>query len=379
MQLSVKGVEDALKEISLSYDEAVDANVRVDLNVEQTAFSLVFPTGAELVVPAPASSEGLTGKLKEWFSGASVKEKEENSTTTETATPPQPQEKRIKLTLSSLPASLHPMTGDTKGSSMEKLFALNYAETMKSLREESYNALESKLYLLKDVMENEEGKFGAFHNATQAHELEALKNAHSASLTWLEEDGWSATLEQIQEEAAKIVALEQPIKDRLKSVQVKAGALSDLQKALFAGRTFLQQARKNLTTTDESRYTFKEIDEFEAHLFKTENWLRPLMRKDEQAKPWEEGAYTATELEGAGRGVQEYFIELTNRKPAKKTSTESATEKATESSQSSQSSSTPATESSQSASDSSQSTQSTSSESKSTETSEPAHHTHDEL
>ncbi|TIA89771.1 hypothetical protein E3P99_01912 [Wallemia hederae] len=378
MQTTVTGVEEALKEINLSYQEAVAANVRVELNVEQTAFSLVFPASAELVVPAPASSEGLTGKLKEWFSG-SAKEEEENGTATEATQTPeqQPQEKRIKLETSSLPASLHPMTVDAKGASMEKLFALNYAETLKSLREESFNAFESKLYVLKDVMANEEGKFSAFQNATQPHEREALQKQHAASMAWLEEEGWSASLEQIQEESKKIIALEQPIKDRIKNVQVKGDALNDLQRALFAGRTFLQQARKNLTTTDESRYTFKEVDEFEAHLFQTENWLRPLMRKDEQAMPWEEGAYTATELENAGRSVQEYFMELTNRKPVKKTS-ESASTSATETAESAESTSASASATS-ATSESAHTTSTPESKSTETSTSEAGHHTHDEL
>ncbi|TIC74054.1 actin-like ATPase domain-containing protein [Wallemia mellicola] len=339
MQLTLKGVEEALQDINLSYDEAIASQVRAELTVEQTAFSLVFPVGADLVVPAPASSEGLTGKLKEWFSGNA-------NATTEQASPPE--EKRIKLDISSLPVSLHPMTVDAKGASIEKLTKLNYAEKLKALREESFNGLESRLYVLKDVLANDEEKFGAFHNVTQAHELEELKKAHSEALEWVDSEGWSATLEQIQEVASKISSLETPIKERLKKQQVKAAALGDLQKALFAGRTFLQQARKNLTTTDESRYTFKEIDDFEAHLFKTENWLRPLMRKDEAAKPWEEGAYNASELEKAGRSVQDIFMELTNRKPAKKTSTESAsstpTSSATEKSTTSESATSSSTE-----------------------------------
>ncbi|TIA74880.1 hypothetical protein E3P91_00681 [Wallemia ichthyophaga] len=350
MQLNVTGVDGALAEMNLSYEEAAAANVRVDIGVEHTSFSLVLPTAAELVVPAPASRDGLTGKLKEWFSvgagGAKGEEKNENGTTTDstTPTPPHAQEKRIKLTLSSLPASLQPMTVDLKGESMDKLMALNYAEAMEGLREETFNGFESKLYMLKALIENVDGKYDAFHNATLPEEMRALESAHATALTWLDEEGWSATLEQIQKEATKIGTIEQPVKERIRNGQVKAAALGDLQKALFAGRTFLKEARKNLTSTDESRYSFKEVDEFEAHLFQTENWLRPLMRKDGEAKPWEEGAYTATELEVAGRSVQNFFMELTERVPRK--AEESVTESATESSQST--TSAPASEASSS-------------------------------
>lgn len=262
------------------------------------------------------------------------------------------------------------MTVDAKGESMEKLFAINKEELMKSLREESFNGLESRLYTLKSVLENEGDAFGLFHNNTKPEEMSTLTQVHSESIQWLSENGEQSTLEQIQEVAKRINDIEKPIKDRLAYNKLKSNSLSDLQRALFAGRTFLQQARKNLTTTDESRYSFKEIDEFEAHLFKTENWLRPLMRKDEESKPWEEGAFTPQDLESAGRSVQSYFMELVNRKPVQSTtSTSSVTSSSTTSTPSESLSTTTTTTT----------TPTSTADENANETQKSYHHEHDEL
>ena len=267
------------------------------------------------------------------------------------------------------------MTVDAKGESMEKLFAMNKEELMKSLREESFNGLESRLYTLKSVLENEGDAFGLFHNNTKPEEMSTLTQVHSESLQWLSENGEQSTLEQIQEVAKRINDIEKPIKDRLAYNKLKSNSLSDLQRALFAGRTFLQQARKNLTTTDESRYSFKEIDEFEAHLFKTENWLRPLMRKDEESKPWEEGAFTPQDLESAGKSVQSYFMELVNRKPAQSTTSSSSSfTSSSTTSTPSESLSTTSTSTSTST-----STPTSTADENANETQKSYHHEHDEL
>lgn len=63
MLLTISGVEDSLNDINMNYEEAVKNGLYVDLKIEQTAFSLVFSPTAELVIPPPTQTEGLTGEF----------------------------------------------------------------------------------------------------------------------------------------------------------------------------------------------------------------------------------------------------------------------------------------------------------------------------
>lgn len=122
--------------------------------------------------------------------------------------------------------------------------------------------------------------------------------------------------------------MEKPIQFRYSEMQTLPGAISDLQQAHWASRTFLQSAADNATEEAEAglepKYTTKELEDFERKLRESEAWLNDGAEKQKLLEKCSDGdpVLLTAELNARGTALQRDAMRLLRRKtPRRKVST----------------------------------------------------------
>ena len=172
-----------------------------------------------------------------------------------------------------------------------RLRAIDLEESAKARKEEARNTLESYLYKLRDLLD-EENKETPFKECSQDAERKAIQERLDETFVWLHDKGDIAETSQFLDKRNALECvffdllylsysvyrtLERPIVHRYKEIEAFPQALNNSQMWNWSTRMFLTEARQNLTKEMEadlpSKWTQDELDALEKTLKDHESWL----------------------------------------------------------------------------------------------------------
>ncbi|KAG8930515.1 lumenal Hsp70 protein [Tulasnella sp. 418] len=323
MDVKVTGVSE--KYANLTAEGAVESDIHVKvsfalnesgmLQVEEPyIFADVkrktFIEKVKSVLGGESSSSASSTSTEGSESATSAAPETTETTTTETVTLP--------LGLETTQLSYARLEADDKNKAMGRLVAIEAAEKAKARREEAYNHLEGYLYRLRDLLEGDSKS--PFMDFSQPAERELLTQKLAEGFEWLAEND-KADATELWKKRDELEAVEHPVIARYKEAETGPKALSNLQKALFAGRTFLKEARANHTAENEAgtpnKYTAAELDSVEALLTEAESWLSPLIEQQKKLTKREDPVLKTADMDARGKVVQSTVTKLMKRKPPK--------------------------------------------------------------
>lgn len=336
-QLSVLGIKDALVNFTAS-EPAVNITVRLD------ARGVVSVANAALVSEAkdePASG-GVAGALKGMFGGKKEEadqepdeaDADEQPKEDTNATAPKPAKKatkpRVALKFREKPLGPTHLTKEEKTQTNQRLRAVASYEGAMRAREEARNMLEGYLYKLQNLLSGDEVEHKNLHAFSTKTERKHIKDLVDSTLEWLHEHADDATVHALIGKREAIEAREQPIVTRFDEFEKRPTAVVNFRTALYAGRAFVDEARKNNTLALEEaksapadqpvappRHTDAEIQGIEDIIVEGGKWLDDLMEKqmqlneDKTADP----VIFVKDLDERGQKIQAAVLRLTSRKP----------------------------------------------------------------
>ncbi|KZO97580.1 HSP70-domain-containing protein [Calocera viscosa TUFC12733] len=354
LDVSFEGVEEAARNLTDGGAKEVVAK----LTVQYSDSGIISIRDATLV--GEGYDQTFAGALKGFFGGGKSDEVEQEADKVPTSDEPKAQQpeaapakadtkdevKEIPLTFTSASLSITPLSKEQKRESRQRLVAINTAEHAKHRREEERNHLESYIYKLRDVLQADAET--VFMKYSSAEEREALSRILAEVSSWMHEEAETADLGSLRGKKAALEAAEHPIQSRVKEAQEWPQHLSDLQRALTAGRIFLKGAFENRTTDDPENpplYTDEELGNVKTILEDTERWLGDALEAIKDMPEHLDAPIKTWEMRSRGILLQDTVTKLTRRKvPKKPKKTSTTTTSATSSTASAEPEKTPSAE-----------------------------------
>ncbi|THU97845.1 actin-like ATPase domain-containing protein [Dendrothele bispora CBS 962.96] len=350
LEVELAGVSEALG--NLTERGAIDPVVKATVSLSQSGFISV----TEAIATGEIKDESITGKLKGLF-GAGSSSSSEDETQTAENTPPRDTEtpsesssessssaspsasaeskvdkktakdlSTIQLNITTHFTTLAPMTLEQKQSSRSRLRAVDLDEAAKVRKEEARNTLESYLYRLRDLLD-EENKDTPFKQCSQPSERTALIEKLEETFEWLHDRGDFAETSQLLDKRNALETMERPIIHRYQEIEAFPQALNNSQMWNWSTRLFLTEARQNLTAEQEaelpSKWTKEELDSLEKALKEHETWLNTWVEKQKSVKSNQDPVIETTEMKARAKVLQTQLEKLWKRRTpkVKKTST----------------------------------------------------------
>lgn len=330
---------------------AIDPVVKATLTLSESGFVSV----SDAVVYGEIKDESLTGKLKDFFGASSSSTDDEtqsvenipprdsstettSSSSTETtssssassstdaqAKPTKkalPKENTIKLNITNRFTTIPPLTPEEKREARSRLRAIDLEESAKTRKEEARNSLESYLYRLRDLLD-EENKNTPFKECSQESERKAIQDKMEETFNWLHDKGDIAETSQLLDKRNGLETLERPIIHRYQEIEAFPQALNNNQMWNWSTRLFLAEARQNLTQEEEaglpSKWTGEELDALEKTLKDHESWLGTWVEKQRSIKRNEDPVIETTEMRARAKVLEQHLQRLFRRKVPKAT------------------------------------------------------------
>ncbi|KAJ8481302.1 hypothetical protein ONZ51_g6075 [Trametes cubensis] len=334
LEAEIVGVSEAIQNITEA--GATDPVVKATVMLSESGFASV----RDAVVTGEFKDESITGKLKDFFgkgsSSQSVDEttadvgtaEEESTTVTSSSSSSAPEasatavkaREPIPLEIEVKFPTISPMTVKEKRAGRDRLLAVDAEETSKRKREEARNTLESYIYKLRDLLEDESSE-APFVKCSQTQERKAIAEKVDETLVWLQDHGEDAdTIEYIDKRTA-LESLERPIVHRYKEIEEFPKALNNSQMWNWSTRLFLTEAKMNLTKELEEgtvgRYTKEELDDLEKTLKDHESWLNEWVEKQKKVKMNEDPVILSSEMRARAKVLENHLQKLVKKRPAK--------------------------------------------------------------
>ncbi|KAI0354229.1 actin-like ATPase domain-containing protein [Trametes cingulata] len=332
LEAEITGISEAIQ--NLTEAGGTDPVVKATVMLSESGFASV----RDAVVSAEFKDESLTGKLKDFFgkgsasSSQSVDEttadvgtaEEEATSTASTAEasatvvakPKDP----ISLDIEVKFPSIAPMSVKEKRAGRERLLAVDAEETAKRKREEARNTLESYIYKLRDLLQDESSE-SPFVKCSQNSERKAIAEKVDETYAWLQEHGDDADTMQYIDKRTALESLERPIVHRYKEIEEFPKALNNSQMWNWSTRMFLTEAKMNLTKELESgtvgKYTKEELDELEKTLKEHEMWLNEWVEKQKSVKMNEDPVILSSEMRARAKVLENQLQKLVKKRPPK--------------------------------------------------------------
>ncbi|EJU00266.1 actin-like ATPase domain-containing protein [Dacryopinax primogenitus] len=227
--------------------------------------------------------------------------------------------KELPLAFSEVARSVPGLTKERKRKSRQRLMALDAAEQTKRRREEERNQLESYIYKLRDVLLSDAETVFIVYSSEA--ERAALRSVLEEVTGWMHEAAETAELVLLREKRAALEAAEQPIQSRVKEAQEWPQHLSDLQRALTAGRIFLTGAFESRTSDDPENpplHSDEELENVKTILEDTEHWLQEALVANKNRAKHIDATIKTWEMRSRGILLQDAVTKLTRRKAPKK-------------------------------------------------------------
>lgn len=340
LEVSFEGVEEAAKNLT----DGGAKDVVAKLTVQYSDSGIV--SVREALLAGEGYDQTFAGALKGFFGGGkSEEDAEQEADKVPTSDDPNAQEplaastkadakedpKEIPLAFSSTPLAMTPLSKEQKRESRSRLVAIDNAERAQRRREEERNQLESYIYKLRDVLQSDPETVFMVYSTTE--ERDALSNILAEVTSWMHEEAETADLSSLREKRSALEGKEHPIQNRVKEAQEWPQHLSDLQRALTAGRIFIKGAYENRTNDDPENpplHSDEELENVRTLLEGTENWLQDALDANKDRPKHLDAPVKTWEMRSRGILLQDTVTKLTRRKAPKKpkrasTTTESKT------------------------------------------------------
>lgn len=323
-------------------------NVQTSVNITLASQPLGVVRVANAYLHVKQKSGGVVGALKGFFNvGGSAEEEVEdeeannsttpdadadandNSTTTKKEKPAKkqpPTERHIALTGSIKPAgSVHPMSPAELKTASDRLYVADVVMRKKAAREEARNVLEAYIYRIRDTVDEE-----YFKKASKSTERDSIKKRIKELNDWLNApEGDSAETAALKVKRVSLETLVSPIEKRINEQRVRGKAVRTFEKAQTQGRTFLSEARTNLTAAMQanlaSKFTASELDTFENQLEKDSKWFEEKKKAQDKRSLDEDVVLPSAEVEKRAKKLTDTIKRYQKRRvpksrPAKKES-----------------------------------------------------------
>jgi len=207
-----------------------------------------------------------------------------------------------------------------KKEARSRLRALDQAEAVKTRKDEARNTLESYLYRLRDLLEDDNQET-PFKKCSKESERQAINEKLEESFTWLHDSGDLAETSQLLNKRISLESLEKPIIHRYKEIEAFPQALNNSQMWNWSTRLFLTEARQNLTAEAEeglpSKWTGKELDDLEKALKDHESWLAEWVEKQKKVKANDDPVIETAEMKARAKVLETSLMRLYKRKVPK--------------------------------------------------------------
>lgn len=167
--------------------------------------------------------------------------------------------------------------------SLSKLDSLNQIEHAKVRKEKALNSLESLLFDAKSKLELEE-----YSSVAAPNESKTIVDKIDEITNWLEEDGWNAEADVLENKLNEINSLVVPIWERHREHQERPEALKSLDNALNVSVTFYNSI-KNLSlntneTEDLNLFSDIELKSLDTLINETKVWKEKSEKEQNQLK-----------------------------------------------------------------------------------------------
>ncbi|KAG5646180.1 hypothetical protein DXG03_004233 [Asterophora parasitica] len=229
-------------------------------------------------------------------------------------------EDTIKLKVVTTFPTIPPMTVEEKKKARSRLRAIDQEEAAKTRKDEARNNLESYLYRLRDLLDDE-NQDTPFKKCSKESERQVIAEKLEGSFTWLHDRGDIAETSQLLDKRISLEALEKPIIHRYQEIEAFPQALNNSQMWNWSTRLFLTEARQNLTAELEadlpSKWTKDELDGLEKTLKEHESWLHTWVEKQKTVKPNEDPVIETTEMKARAKVLETSLMKLYRRKVPK--------------------------------------------------------------
>ncbi|KAK0549883.1 lumenal Hsp70 protein [Tilletia horrida] len=230
------------------------------------------------------------------------------------------------------------MASDEYRASKDRLYSLDRAAERRSEREEARNQLESYLYRVRDLLDDDK----SFEAASKPAERETISAKLSELQSWVSGDGDGADTALLRLKRASLETLVKPVEKRLTQASARTTAFSKFEKVQVEADAFLLEARANLTSAlakgEGSKYSAAELDSLDRTLTKDGKWFKEGVEAQKKRGPNEDAAINVEEVEKRAKKISDTIAKLKRRK-IPKTRPKSASSKTTSSSSSSKASS----------------------------------------
>jgi hypoxia up-regulated 1 len=349
LEAEISGVAEALG--NLTELGAVDPVVKATLTLSESGFVSV----SDAVAYGEIKDDSLTGKLKGFFGGSSSTPPSEETQSAEN-TPPRdtettsstvptttlsseapaptkstpPKENTISLNLTITFTSVPPMTADEKRAARSRLRAIDHLEAAKNRKEEARNSLETYLYKIRDLLDDENPE-SPFKKCSQESERKQIGEKLEELISWVHEEGDTADTTHLLDKRNSLEVLERPIVHRYKEIESFPQALNNSQMWNWSTRLFLTEAKANLTAEEAaelpSKWTKAELEGLEKALKDHERWLNEWVEKQKAVKMNEDPVIETTEMKARAKALETHLQRLVKRRipKVKKTASSSAT------------------------------------------------------
>ncbi|KAJ3715730.1 Hsp70 protein-domain-containing protein [Lentinula raphanica] len=355
LEVEFTGVAEALG--NLTERGATNNVVKATVQLSESGFISV----TEAIATGDIKDDSLAGKFKGLFGGSSTESIDEETASAGSETPiefdtssssasssssssssstsstpsksPEPKVSlkelgTIKLNFTSHLPTITPMTVEEKKKARSRLRALDLEEAAKLRKEEARNTLESYLYRLRDLLDDD-NKDTPFKKCSQWSERQALAEKMEETFSWLHEQGDDAETSVLLDKRVALETLERPIQHRYQEIEAFPQALNNSQMWNWSTRLFLTEARQNLTQEMEadlpSKWTKEELDGLEKALKEHETWLNIWVEKQKSVKSYEDPVIETTEMKARAKVLETHLQKLAKRRVPKPRKTKSKT------------------------------------------------------
>ncbi|PRQ71057.1 hypothetical protein AAT19DRAFT_10597, partial [Rhodotorula toruloides] len=328
----LKGISAATA--NLTAEQLVNATVRVAVEVD--ASGLVRVGKAELVSREEEEGEGgkkggVTDKLKGLFnkfsgknstapssSSSSAPTAEENATReADNSTDEEKQQLDEMICQAQLPPARVRLTIKTQGGE-------GAAGTGSKEKMEARNALESYVYRVRDLLENNEAFVAASVESEREREREkilAVREVQERTVEWLWDEGEGAETKVLKEKKRELECkLVKHILSRSTEAVARPAAVSQLRNQLNKTSTFLSTARADAAALTESdptapqRFTTDELELLDKLVKESQSWLDNAIKRQEKLKAHEDPALKVAEVEKKVKEIERETSRLEKKK-----------------------------------------------------------------
>ncbi|KAG8842725.1 lumenal Hsp70 protein [Serendipita sp. 405] len=326
LEAEISGVAEALA--NLTSRGAIDPLVKVTIGM-LSDFGMAIIHDAS--VYGEVKEETIVGKIKNLFGGSSSSsssatgdtETATTSDSTETASAEEPLTTEVKSVPSTIPLeislrylSILPYSGEEIGESRQRLVAVDAAEKLRHKKEEARNMLEGYLYRLRDLLDGDETS--PFMLFSKPEEREKLEAKLSENFRWINEGADEAEIKELWSRRDDMEVIEKPIQFRYEEDKAAPKELENIQKAVMAGKAFLESALQNRTMeTKESlphKYTMDELEDVKTRLKETVEWLEEGITEQKKLAKNDDPVLISAEMKARGVTLQNHVLKLTKRK-----------------------------------------------------------------